>query len=201
MRTLTIVSTVALSASLALSACKKDKKEGATDPAAADTPTETAKTAEATAGDTPAEVTPPPADPAAPTAGGAIPPGQPAATERPASITDEHVKLAEDFIGAVSATATAAEEAKTDCKAMAKALGAQAGAMKGLISKLEAMKKANEKDTVAREWFKATYEAKVMDAFNKLLTAIEPCKTDKAVMATLKDIGPRKKEAAPTEVK
>ena len=193
MKTLTIVSTIALSASLVLSACKKDKKEGSTEPAA-ETPTETAKTAEATAGDTPAEVTPPPAETAPP-------PVEATPTERPASITDEHVKLAEDFIGAVSATATAAEEAKTDCKAMAKALGAQAGAMKALIGKLEAMKKANEKDLVAKEWFKATYEAKVMDAFNKLLGAIEPCKTDKAVMAALKDIGPRKKEAAPTEVK
>jgi hypothetical protein len=205
MKTLTIVSTLALGASLALSACKKDKKEGQTDPAAETPPTETGKTAEATGADTPAEVTPPPTDPAAPTAGGAIPPGQPAATERPASITDEHVKTADEFVTAVAAAAAAAEEAKTDCKVMAKALGAQAGAMKALVAKLEAMKTANEKDTVAREWFKATYEAKVMDGFNKLLTAIEPCKSDKAVVAALKDIAPKKKEAAkeaaPTEVK
>lgn len=201
MKTLSILSTIALGATLSLSACKKDKKEGNTEPATDTPPTEAAKTAEATAGDTPAEVTPPPSDPAAPTAGGAIPPGQPAATERPASITDEHVKAADEFVSAVAAAAAAAEEAKTDCKVMAKALAAQAGAMKALIGKLEAMKKANEKDLVAKEWFKATYEAKVMDGFSKLMTAIEPCKSDKGVVAALKEIGPKKKEAAPTEVK
>jgi hypothetical protein len=84
---------------------------------------------------------------------------------------------------------------------MAKALGEQAKVMKALVAKLDAMKKANEKDTPAKEWFKATYEVKVTDAFNKLLTAIEPCKTDKAVMSALKDIGPKKKEAAPTPAK
>ena len=195
MKTLTVVSTIALAAAFALSGCKKDKKADKTEPAT-DTPTETAKTAEATGADTPVEATPPPGEPPAPTPGGALPPGQPAATERPASITDEHVKAADDFVSAVVAAAAAAAEAKTDCKAMAKALGAQAGAMKALVAKLEAMKTANEKDMVAKEWFKATYEAKVMDGFNKLLAAIEPCKTDKGVVGALKDIGPKKKKEA-----
>jgi len=128
-------------------------------------------------------------------------PAEPAVPERPASVTDEHVKAADDFVAAVAAAATAAEGAKTDCKVMAKALSAQAKAMKGLIAKLEAMKKANEKDPLAKDWFKATYEAKVMDGFGKLMTAIEPCKTDKAVIASLKDIGPKKTKEEPAPSK
>lgn len=195
MKTLTLLSALALSASLA-SACKKDKKgdQPATDTPATETGKTTEPTAEATAADKPAEPATPPTETAPVTT-------EPAAPARPASITDEHVKTADEFVSAVAAAATAAEGAKTDCKAMAKALGAQAGAMKALIGKLEAMKKANEKDEPAREWFKATYEAKVTDAFNKLLAAIEPCKADKGVMTALKDIGPKKKEAPPTPAK
>jgi hypothetical protein len=57
MKTLTLFSTIALSAALSLSACKKDKKEDKP----ADTPaTDMAKTTEGTAAaDTPAEPTPP----------------------------------------------------------------------------------------------------------------------------------------------
>ena len=67
-----------------------------------------------------------------------------------------------------------------------------------MMKKLEAMKKANEKDTAARDWFKATYEPKVMASFGKLMSAVEPCKTDKAVLAALKTMGPTKtKEDAP----
>ncbi|HEU5057155.1 MAG TPA: hypothetical protein VFU21_11545 [Kofleriaceae bacterium] len=191
MKILTLFSTIALAAALSLSACKKDKKEDKP----ADTPaTDMAKTTEGTAADTPAEPTPPPAETAPP-------PAEPAAPARPASITDDHVKTADEFVSAVAAAATAAEGAKTDCKTMAKALGEQAKVMKALVAKLDAMKTANEKDVAAKEWFKATYEVKVMDAFNKLLTAIEPCKTDKGVMTALKDIGPKKKEAAPTPAK
>ena len=68
--------------------------------------------------------------------------------------------------------------------------------MKPLMKKLEAMKKANEKDTAARDWFKATYESKVMASFGKLMAAVEPCKTDKGVLAALKAMGPSKVDGA-----
>ena len=183
MTKLTLLSAAALAAAFTFTACKKDKKADKTDPAA-QTPTDTPTA------DKPVEPTTPPAE----TPPAEAPPSEPAAPERPASVTDEQVKAADDFVAAVAAAASAAEGAKADCKAMAKALGAEAKKIKPLVGKLEAMKKANEKDTAAKDWFKAAYEAKVMDGFGKLMTAIEPCKTDKAVIASLKDIGPKKKK-------
>ncbi len=166
---------------LALTACKKDKKDDkATDTPATDTPP-----AETTTAEKPTEpTTPPPAE--------VTPPAEPAKPEKPASVTDEQVKLADDFVAAIEATAAAVEGAKGDCKVMAKSLTAEGNKMKALIGKLEAMKKANEKDDAARDWFKATYETKVMEQFGKIMTGVTPCKDDKAVQAALKSIGPKK---------
>ncbi len=179
MKKLTLLSAAALAAAFTFTACKKDKKEdkapepATTDPATADKPVEPA---------TPPTEAPPPEP---------VPP-EPAVPERPASVTDEHVKMADDFVAGLDAAATAAEGAKSDCKAMGKALAAQAKTMKGQVAKLDAMKKATGKDPAAMEWFKATYEPKVGDSYGKLMTAVEPCKTDKAVVASLKDIAPKK---------
>jgi hypothetical protein len=192
MNRITLLSCAVLAAALSLNACKKDKKEDKA-PAATDTPaTETGKTTEATATDQPA--TPPPTEPATP------PPTEPAAPPaRPANVTDDQVKLADDFVAAVEGTAAAIEGAKGDCKGMAKAITTEAAKMKPMMKKLEAMKTANEKDTAMRDWFKATYEAKVMESFGKIMTGVTPCKDDKAVQAALKSIGPSKKEVAPAD--
>jgi hypothetical protein len=188
MKRTAIISCVALTAALTITACKKDKKEDKADPAAETPPTET------TTAEKPTEPTPPPTETAPP-------PTEPAAPARPASVTDEQVKAVDDFIVSLESVATAAEGAKGDCKAMGKAVTAEAKKMKDLMKKLEAMKTANEKDTAAKDWFKATYEAKMMGSFGKLMSAIEPCKADKAVMDALKSIGPQKKEAAPAPSK
>jgi len=82
---------------------------------------------------------------------------------------------------------------------MAKAITTEAAKMKPMMKKLEAMKTANEKDAAMRDWFKATYEAKVMESFGKIMTGVTPCKDDKAVQAALKSIGPSKKEVAPAD--
>ena len=187
MTKLTILSAAALAAAFTFTACKKDKKEGkteTTDTMAADKPAE--GTAPTEPAPTPTEATPTPTEPPAPA--------------RPASVTDEHVKTADEFVSAIVATAAAAEGAKADCKAMAKALAAETTKVKAQLKVIEAMRAANEKDLAAKEWFKANYEAKLMDAFGKVMAAVEPCKTDKAVLAAVKSIGPTKKdvkEAAP----
>ena len=191
MKRITLLSCAVLAAALALNACKKDKTEDKAP--ATDTPaTETGKTTEATATDTP--TTPPTTEPATPpTTEPATPPA------RPANVTDDQVKLADDFVAAVEGTAAAIEGAKGDCKGMAKAITTEAAKMKPMMKKLEAMKTANEKDTAMRDWFKANYEAKVMQSFGKIMTGVTPCKDDKAVQAALKSIGPSKKEVAPAD--
>jgi hypothetical protein len=181
--------TCALTGALTINACKKDKKE--------DKPADTTETAAADTAQKPTETTPPPAETTPPPTEAATT-TEPAAPAKPASVTDDQVKLADDFVAAFDATATAAENAKGDCKALAKALPAEAKKVTPLVKKLQEMKAKNEKDEAARDWFKATYEPKVMASFARLKTAVEPCEKDKAVAAALKSIGPTKtKEAAP----
>jgi hypothetical protein len=178
MKRLTLFACTALAA-LAIAGCKKAKKEEKTETPPAEAPAE-APTAEKPTEPPPAE-TPPPAEPAAP--------------EKPASVTDDQVKSADDYVAAIDAAATAAEGAAGDCKKMGKALGAEAGKMKPMAKKMDAMRTAMAKDQAAMDWFKATYEPKVTDAYGKLTTAAEPCKSDKAVASALKTFAPPAEKA------
>lgn len=178
MRTLAIISALCLASGLA---CKKQEKNKA-------------KEASPAPAEKPAEVTPPPADTAATAA------ADPAKStpERPATITDEQVKTVDELVDGFGAMVTALEAAKTDCKAMAKTATAESAKVKDKMKKLKEMQEAIKADAAAKAWFDATYKDKMDAELGRLMTAVEPCKSDKAVMAAVKDIGPTKVESPDT---
>ena len=123
-------------------------------------------------------------------------PVEPATTpQRPASVTDVHVALADQFIAGMEAAAGAAVASKGDCKAMGKALTVESARLAATFDKMEAMKHEVLNDPAAKDWVQATYQDKSEAAFGKLMVAVEPCKHDEVVGAALSAIGPRKKPA------
>lgn len=161
--------------------CKKEKKsEPAAGTAATDTtqPTEAAK---------PGEPTTPPADPAADPVAADPNAADPAAAAgaRPASVTDEHVALAEKMVTAMTQFGDALKTAGTDCKAATAAVKAFGPKLKPIMDEASKVQAATDKDPAAKEWFDKTYGPKVMAAMSPMMTTAQACQKDKDFMAAM----------------
>ncbi len=165
-------------AALGLAACKKEEKGAGTGTAAATgaaTATAAATGSAAPTGDQPAT--------GAAAATGAAPAG-----DRPAVVTDEMAALAEKLVGEMEAMGKGLSAAGSDCAKGAEAIKASMEKMKPIAA--EAKKhEAAMKDPAAEEWFKKTYESRMMGAMGGMMTLAAACQSDPAFADAMKSMG------------
>lgn len=164
---------------LGLGACKKEEKGAGTGSAAATAAATGAASGTAAATGTAAAPTgdqPATGAPAAP------------AGDRPAIVTDEMAGLAEKLVGEMEAMGKGLTAAGSDCAKGAEAIKASMEKMKPIVA--DAKKhEAAMKDPAAEEWFKKTYESRMMGAMGGMMTLAAACQSDPAFAEAMKSMG------------
>lgn len=118
----------------------------------------------------PVGVAPEPEPPSAPAAPVAPAPAGP----RPASVTEDEARTAERVVGHFEAFA-AAVEGESDCAQVATEVKKVWIEAKDDVARAEVYRNRSAGDPAAREWFKTTFEGRMMIAMKKMSVGARRC--------------------------
>jgi len=107
---------------------------------------------------------------------------------RPASVTEDQVKVANDFIAATESLANDVAAAGTDCKKAAAAIQANAPKIGAVAAAADKLRAEAKDDPEAKQWFQTNYLPKVMAAASKMNATTQACKDDPEFVAAAKAI-------------
>jgi hypothetical protein len=111
-----------------------------------------------------------------------------AALSRPASVTDEEVKVADAFVAATETLANDVAAAGTDCKKAAAAIQANVPKLAPLVAEGDKLRAQANADPEAKRWFQTNYVPKMMAAAGKMNPTTQACKDDADFVAAAKSI-------------
>ncbi|HTE53708.1 MAG TPA: hypothetical protein VK698_22795 [Kofleriaceae bacterium] len=186
----TVALTAVALALAGLAGCKKDEDKKADEPAAGDPkPADVSATSPGAA--TPATPAPGAAQPT-PGATAAPAPGQPMPSadpgQRPATVTDEHLKIADNIVESIGKFADALDAAKADCKKATQVVKTEGKKVKSAMGDTEKLQSQLHSDPAAMQWFQKTYGPKMMGAIGKLGGVVNACRQDKEFEAAFKGL-------------
>ncbi len=192
------VAFTAVTVALAFSAfgCKKDEakkpEEAAAEPKKADTPAADPAKAAAPAPNAPsasAVAADPPATAGQPDPAGPATPMTPAAPpQRPPSVTDQHIAVADKLVAATNKFADDLDAVKSDCKKATAVVKSGGDAVKVAMAATDKLQGQLNTDPAAMQWFQATYAPKMMGAVGKLGGVFTQCGKDKDFEAAFKNL-------------
>ena len=172
--------------------CKKDEakkpEEAAAESKKADSPAADPAQAAAPTAPNATSATDPPATGQPDPAGAATPMTPAAPPQRPPSVTDEHVGVANKLVEATNKFADELDAAKSDCKKATAVVKNGGPAVKVAMAATDKLQTQLNTDPAAMQWFQSTYAPKMMGAVGKLGGVFTQCGKDKDFEAAFKNL-------------